>query len=265
MLNFLFIAKDTSKIPNEFYLAIDRFQIKLFSLSDFSEKPIIRREDFTGIIVLGGDGTLLKAVPLAYELNLPILGVNMGKFGFLTEISLHELETVLDLWIKGRINFEERTPLAIDYKGHKMIALNEGALLKGPLGRIITLHLMIEDEPFVKIRGDGLIVSTPTGSTAYNISAGGPVLHPKTEAFVITPICAFKPQMRPLVFPDRYRVNITLEEGGEEVHLLVDGHINLIISEGDRISLTKAERNIKIVPSPSKGYLQILGEKFGWL
>ncbi|MDW8093847.1 MAG: NAD(+)/NADH kinase, partial [Caldimicrobium sp.] len=219
---------------------------------------------FTGIIVLGGDGTLLKAVPLAYELNLPILGVNMGKFGFLTEISLHELERVLDLWIKGRINFEERTPLAIDYRGHRMIALNEGALLKGPLGRIITLHLTIEEEPFVKICGDGLIVSTPTGSTAYNLSAGGPVVHPKTEAFVITPICAFKPQMKSIVVPNNFKICVTLEEAEEEVHLLIDGHSNITLTKGAKVQFKKAERPIKLIPSPSKGYFEILREKFGW-
>uniref|UniRef100_A0A832GKU8 NAD kinase n=1 Tax=Caldimicrobium thiodismutans TaxID=1653476 RepID=A0A832GKU8_9BACT len=265
MLSFLFVSKDNLEWPSLFRESIKRYGVKLWPLSSGREPHDEERKAFAGILVLGGDGTLLKAVPLAYKWGLPILGVNMGKFGFLTEVTLEELPLVLEKWLEGKITFEERSLLQVQYGEEKEVVLNEGAILKGPLGRIITLEIKIEGSDFLKVCGDGLIVSTPTGSTAYNLSAGGPVVHPRTEALLITPICAFRPPLKSLIIPDTFIIEVSLiEEEEEEVHLLLDGRKNWRLHQGKSIIFSKAPQKLKLIPSPTKSYLRILREKFNW-
>lgn len=265
MLTLLYLPKDNLKEPDIFYNIIKEYKIKLIPFKPGREVAPADTGSLDGIIVLGGDGTLLKAVPVAYKLDLPILGVNMGKFGFLTEVAVEELPVVFERWISGEISFEERVVLRVSYGDEEEIVLNEGAILKGPFGRIITLEVTIaEDGDTFRLSGDGLIVSTPTGSTAYNLSAGGPVVHPKTSAIILTPICAFRPQIKPLVLPDSFSLSVNLLEGEEEVHLLLDGRTNWLLSKNRPVYFKKAERKIKLVTSPSKGYLKILREKFNW-
>ncbi|MGB9761699.1 MAG: NAD(+)/NADH kinase [Caldimicrobium thiodismutans] len=259
MSTFLFFCKASISIPEEFLKTVEAFQITLKKIEELSEeeKPL-------GILVLGGDGTLLKAVPYAYQFDLPVIGVNMGKFGFLTEITLEELALALEKFLEGKVFLEERRLLKVTYEEKEEVVLNEGAILKGPFGKSITLNLKIDGEDFIEVYGDGLIVSTPTGSTAYNISAGGPVVHPKVRAFIITPICSFKINHRPFVIPEESILEVRLKEGEGEVHLLLDGRTNWFIEKEKRIIFTTAERPLKIVSSPTKSYFQILKEKFSW-
>ncbi|WP_167344320.1 NAD(+)/NADH kinase [Caldimicrobium thiodismutans] len=259
MLNFLFFCKSEIKVPKEFLETIGAFGINLKNPDE-----VIDNRALSGILVLGGDGTLLKAVPYAYEYDLPILGVNMGKFGFLTEITLEELPQVLKLWVEGSLTFDERTLLEAKYQDKVEVFLNEGAILKGPVGRIITLDLKIDGEEFIEIYGDGLIVSTPTGSTAYNLSAGGPVVHPRVRAMIITPICSFKINHKPFLIPEDSTLEVILKEGEEEVHLLLDGRTNLFIEPKQPVRFHRAKRPLKLVSSPTKSYLTILKEKFTW-
>ncbi|MEZ0343508.1 MAG: NAD(+)/NADH kinase [Caldimicrobium sp.] len=259
MLNFLFFCKEGISIPEEFIHTLKAFDINLKEAETFTSQ-----EKLAGILVLGGDGTLLKAVPYAYYYDLPIIGVNMGKFGFLTEVSLSELPYVFEKFLKGEIVFEERSLLKIRYEEKETVVLNEGAILKGPLGKSIVLKLRINGEDFIEVYGDGLIVSTPTGSTAYNLSAGGPVVHPRVKGFILTPICSFKINQKPFVIPDDSLLEVTLFQGEGEVHLLLDGRANWFIEKERKITFTRAEKPIKIVPSPSKSYFQILKEKFAW-
>lgn len=259
MLNFLFFCKSGITLPQEFVETLRTLEVTLNTPEDK-----IDAKSLSGILVLGGDGTLLKAVPYAYRYDLPILGVNMGKFGFLTEVTLKELPRVLSQWREGALAFDRRTLLKARYEEKEEVFLNEGAILKGPMGRIITLGLKIDGEDFIEIYGDGLIVSTPTGSTAYNLSAGGPVVHPKVRAMLITPICSFKINLKPFLIPEDSNLEVVLNEGEEEVHLLLDGRTNLSITPGSSIHFFKAKRPLKLVSSPSKSYLTILKEKFSW-
>ena len=259
MLKFLFFCKKGISIPEEFLKIVKAFGIELRDPEKISFHEIL-----SGILVLGGDGTLLKAVPYAYQYDLPIIGVNMGKFGFLTEVSLSELSVVLEKFLEGKIIPEERGLLKIRYEDKEEVVLNEGALLKGPLGKSIVLKLKINGEDFIEIYGDGLIVSTPTGSTAYNLSAGGPVVHPRVKGYILTPICSFKINQKPLVIPDDSLLEVTLSQGEGEVHLLLDGRTNWFIEKEKPIIFTRAEKSVKLVPSPSKSYFQILKEKFSW-
>jgi len=263
MAKFLFFKKEGIEVPEPFQKTLEALQIELIFLQDLG-KDQEPSQKLSGILVLGGDGTFLKAVPYAYQYQLPILGVNMGKFGFLTEITLSEFPEIIKAFLENKITFEERTLLKVEYKGKEEVVLNEGAILKGPLGKIITLKVRINEMDFTEIYGDGLIVSTPTGSTAYNLSAGGPVVHPKVSAFILTPICPFKIHLRPFVLPDIFPLEVILEEGEGEVHLLLDGRENWFIEKGKPIRFTRAERKIKLVPSTRKDYLQILREKFNW-
>lgn len=263
MVKFLFFKKEGIEVPELFQKTLEAFQIELISPQEFEEHQK-SYDNLSGILVLGGDGTFLKAVPYAYYYQLPILGVNMGKFGFLTEITLSEFPEVMKAFLENKITLEERALLKVKYEGKEEVVLNEGAILKGPLGKIITLKVRINKVDFIEIYGDGLIVSTPTGSTAYNLSAGGPVVHPKVSAFILTPICSFKIHLRPIVLPDNFPLEVILEEGEGEVHLLLDGRENWYIEKRRPIRFTRAEQKIKLVPSTRKDYLQILREKFNW-
>jgi len=259
MSTFLFFCKTSISLPEKFLKTIEDFQITLKKVEELSaeEKPL-------GILVLGGDGTLLKAVPYAYQFDLPVIGVNMGKFGFLTEITLEELALALEKFLEGKALLEERRLLKVTYEEREEVVLNEGAILKGPFGKSITLNLKINGEDFIEVYGDGLIVSTPTGSTAYNLSAGGPIVHPKVRGFIITPICSFKINHRPFIIPEESILEVKLKEGEGEVHLLLDGRTNWFIEKEKNIIFTTAERPLKIVPSPTKTYFRILKEKFFW-
>lgn len=263
-MRFLFLKKEDLKEPKEFLNLVKAYGLELINLRELNSPRENFWEGMKGVLVLGGDGTFLRAVPYAYQWDLPIIGVNMGKFGFLTEITLSELPDLLELWQRDKINFEERTLLEVSYHDKTYVVLNEAALLKGPLGKIITLKLKIRSEEFIEVYGDGLIISTPTGSTAYNLSAGGPVVHPKVGAFILTPICSFKINHKPFLIPDDYTIEVRVVEAREEIHLLLDGQENWFISPEGVIKIKKAKKNLKLVPSPSKTYFKILKEKFSW-
>jgi NAD+ kinase len=143
-------------------------------------------------------------------------------------------------------------------------ALNEAVINKGPLGKIITLPAWADDSFLTTYRGDGLIVSTATGSTAYNLSAGGPILHPSIDAFILTPICPFGLNARPLILPGHMKIDMLIINATEKINLIVDGQVSRELDEGDRVEVRKAEGYLKLIKSPIKDYFTILREKLGW-
>ncbi|HFC97019.1 MAG TPA: NAD(+)/NADH kinase [Thermosulfurimonas dismutans] len=223
-----------------------------------------RGEGADFVLVVGGDGTLLRAAPVAHQLDLPILGINYGKLGFLTEIQLEEAELALSRLLRGDLPQEERMLLRVNLKGEEFLALNEAAILKGPLGHMIHLRVRAGEEYLTTYYGDGLIAATPTGSTAYNLSAGGPILHPRTQALVLTPICPFMLSARPLVLPAETRVEIQLISPSPEVHLVVDGRINRELPAGGKVTIQRHPRPLKLLTSPTRSYFTILRDKLGW-
>ncbi len=264
MPTILYFAKKGIAIPHELNKTLAKAKVRLIT-----EKELEKEEEApTAILVLGGDGTLLRAVPYAYKLDLPILGVNLGKFGFLTKLTLSSAIEILENWGRMNLYFDEREMLEINYEDKSFVALNEGAILKGPAGRIIKLIVSIEkngiEEGVFEVLGDGLLVATPTGSTAYNLSAGGPIIHPQSQVFVITPICSFKIQIKPVVIPMDFKIKVELPSAEDEVHLLIDGHTNVLLSKGSRIEFKKGEKRIKLVRDPRRGFFLVLREKFGW-
>jgi NAD+ kinase len=221
------------------------------------------------IVVLGGDGTLLHVSGKAYQLGIPLLGINLGGLGFLTEIHMDEMEQALDSLISETLELDRRAILSVTVKvsdstGPTYYALNEAVISKGPLGKIITLPTWAGGSFLTIYRGDGLIISTATGSTAYNLSAGGPILHPGIEALILTPICPFALNARPLILPGQMKVATQIKNATEKISLIVDGQVGHELNEGDWVEVQKAKGHLKLIKSPLRDYFTILRGKLGW-
>jgi NAD+ kinase len=221
------------------------------------------------IFVLGGDGTLLSVARQVWNKNIPILGVNLGGLGFLTEITLDELYPILERVIRDEFEIDEREVLEVGViRGGKRIAefvvLNDAVVNKGALARIIDLETTINGEYLSTFRSDGLIISTPTGSTAYNLSAGGPIVYPTLHTIVITPICPHTLTIRPIIIPDDVKIRTLLKSRDEEVTLTLDGQQGFGLEFEDVIEVKKAQGHILLIKSPYRRYFELLREKLKW-
>ncbi len=220
------------------------------------------------VAVFGGDGTFLHAARIVASNGIPILGVNLGSLGFLAEVKLDEMRPALQNLILGSYDLEERVLLQVEViRGGgtltQYLALNDAVINKGAISRIIDLEVMVNDQLVTVIRADGLIVSTPTGSTAYSLSAGGPILYPTLGAFIVTPICPHTLTNRPVVVPDLARVGICLLRGND-VMLTVDGQVGVTLEPGDRLAVRKAESCVRLVQPAGSTFFSLLREKMKW-
>ena len=221
------------------------------------------------IIVLGGDGTLLSVARQVWNKSIPILGVNLGGLGFLTEITLDELYRVLEKVLQGDFEINEREVLnaAVIRRGDRIAeftVLNDAVINKGALARIIDLETTINGEYLSTFRSDGLIISTPTGSTAYNLSAGGPIVYPSLHTIIITPICPHTLTIRPIIIPDDVKIRASLKSRSEEVLLTLDGQQGFTLEFEDVVEVGKAEGRILLIKSPYRRYFELLREKLKW-
>ena len=221
------------------------------------------------IVVLGGDGTLLSVARLVGDHRVPIVGVNLGGLGFLTEIHLEELYPVLERVMRGDYETDEREVLiaSVLRRGEKRAefsVLNDAVINKGALARIIDLETSINGEYLVTFKSDGLILSTPTGSTAYNLSAGGPIVYPSLHCIIVTPICSHTLTNRPIVIPDEVIIRIVLKTHDQEVILTLDGQQGFALEYGDVVEVRKAPSRIYLVKSPYRHYFGLLREKLKW-
>jgi len=222
------------------------------------------------VVVLGGDGTLLSVARLVGERDVPILAVNLGSLGFLTEVTLDELFPVLERVLEEDYTLDERTMLeAYVHRQGERIAqyrvLNDVVIHKGTLARIIELETYINDYYLTTYRADGLIISTPTGSTAYSLAAGGPIIHPSLPAIILNPICPFTLSQRPLVVPDNLgQVTVTLLTENEDVFLTLDGQLGFALRFKDKVEIRKAPYTIKLIRSPYRNYFEVLRAKLKW-
>src|ERR1700726_3842808 len=204
------------------------------------------------LIVLGGDGTLLAAARLLGDRNVPILPVNLGGLGFLTSVTLNDLYPVLEQAIRGEARYSERVLLdsQVVRNGqviHGARALNDAVLNKAALARIMDLRLEISGEFVSNYKADGLIVSTPTGSTAYSLAAGGPIVYPLVSAFVITPICPHTLTNRPLVVPDTAQIEVGFDAAGQNIYLTLDGQVGIELLPGDVVKIAAAPERLRLV------------------
>jgi NAD+ kinase len=216
------------------------------------------------IILIGGDGTFLSVATQAVERGIPIAGFNLGTLGFLTELHKEGLEESLTEIFTNDIKISQRKLLEIEFGGRRYVALNDVVASKGNIARIITLGLEINRSSVAKIRADGLIVATPTGSTAYSLSAGGPIVTPQVNGIVITPICPHSLTFRPFVIPDDSSVRVTLLSEKSEVYITIDGQQVLPLSSRDSFEVELYHRCLNIVVAREMNYFKLLSEKLNW-
>jgi NAD+ kinase len=232
-----------------------------------ADQEVAGRAD--ALVVLGGDGTLLAASHLL-DRPVPVLGVNFGSLGFLTEITLTDLYPALLGVLNGTYDYEERRLLRarVTREGRETIngdVLNDVVVTKAALSRIIDLEVSVDGRFVSAFRADGLIVSSPTGSTAYNLAAGGPILHPALPAVVLTPICPHMLAHRPLVVGDDAQIEVRLRAAREgEVHLTFDGQHGLPLDRRDTVVITRSPRSLRLVRPPERDYYQVLRTKLKW-
>ena len=220
------------------------------------------------ILVLGGDGTLLAVADLIGQagLDVPILGVNFGSLGFLTEITRPELFTALEAALAGSIEHDERMMLRGVVDGPSRVALNDIVITRTALSRMIDLDVTVGGQFLTSVRSDGLIIASPTGSTAYNLSAGGPVVHPAMDALVLTPIAPHTLTHRPIVIPAEREVRVKAAAGnaGAEIYVTFDGQHGLPLPEGAEISVTRAPKPIRLIRAATRSYFEVLRKKLKW-
>ena len=221
------------------------------------------------LLVLGGDGTILAAAREAAPHGIPVLPVNLGGLGFLTSFTLEELYPALEDALAGRAAINERVLLFAErtHNGNiltQQLVLNDAVVHKGTLARMIELELFIDGGFVCRYRADGLIVATPTGSTAYSMSAGGPIVHPSVESILITPICPHTLSDRPVVVRDTSKIELKLAETSDSVFLTMDGQIGVPMQAGDGIRIMRAKERLKLINPPNKTYFEILRNKLKW-
>lgn len=222
------------------------------------------------LITFGGDGTLLSVARHAPE-YVPILGVNMGTLGFLTEIRVEEFPGVLERVLDDNYEVEPRVTFTVSVSGpgrdsnKRYRVVNDVAINKSAVARIVEMRVSVAGLFVSTFRGDGLIIATPTGSTAYNLSAGGPIIYPTMGAVVITPICPHMLTNRPLVLPDELDIEVGLNTpDSKDIFLTLDGQEGFEISDRDRVCVRKSEERVLLVQSPDKNYFDVLRNKLKW-
>jgi len=220
-------------------------------------------------VVVGGDGTLLAAARLLGERQIPILAINHGGLGFLTEVTLQEMYPALELVLQGQFITEERMmmDIALTRASNRLAsyrALNDVVINKGAVSRIIELEVRVDGQYVSRFRADGLIVATPTGSTAYNLSAGGPIIFSSMSAMVVTPICSHTLTNRPLLLPPEVQIDITLSSSQEDAYVTVDGQVGVSLQINDRLTVEKSEVAVKLVAPCGKNYFDVLRGKLKW-
>src|SRR5438067_2098552 len=221
------------------------------------------------VVVVGGDGTLLAAARLLGDRQIPILAINHGGLGFLTEVTLEEMYPAIERVLAGHFITEHRMMMDIEVsRANKRLAryraLNDVVINKGTLSRMIELESRVDGQYVYKFRADGLIVATPTGSTAYNISAGGPIIFPTMGAMIVTPICSHTLTNRPIVLPETVKVEIVLRSAQDDVQLTVDGQVGLKLEMNDQITMEKSDVAVKLVAPADKNYFDVLRGKLKW-
>jgi NAD+ kinase len=221
------------------------------------------------ILVFGGDGTFLGVARIACGHGTPILGVNLGGLGFLTEITVNEIYPMMERILSGEYEVEDRQMLRTTVsrgsgKSKKYEVLNDVVINKEAVARIIDLEIYIEGSHVTTYKADGIILSTPTGSTAYSLSAGGPIVHPALPVTIITPICPHTLTNRPLVVSNEMKVELRITTQEPDTYLTLDGQIGLRLKTGDIIEVIKSDTIVKLIKSPFRDYFTILKTKLMW-
>ncbi|MDE3178115.1 MAG: NAD(+)/NADH kinase [Acidobacteriota bacterium] len=221
------------------------------------------------VIVLGGDGTLLATARAVGSKPVPILAVNLGGLGFLTVITLSELYPALEMVLAGEFSADRRVRIESEVRRNgeaasSFLALNDVVLNKGAIARVLDFDIWGDGKFISTYKSDGLIVSTPTGSTAYSLAAGGPVVAPSVSAFIVTPICAHTLTNRAIVLPDSVTLEITMKSHQESVYLTVDGQVAVALRSNDQVRVKKSDAFFDLIQPAHKSYFEVLRQKLKW-
>ncbi len=221
------------------------------------------------VVVLGGDGTMISTARLVGDADVLVLGINYGSLGYLTDFRFEEMFPALESIIAGEYEIDPRVMLKIEHwrRGERLVSgrvLNDVVINKAALARIINIDVKLNNLFVNTFRADGLIVSTPTGSTAYNLSAGGPIIYPSMNAVVLTPICPFTLTNRPIVVPDTAQIELILDNENEGVVLSLDGQTGYPMLAGDRVLIRKSSTTFNIVQPANRNYFDVLRDKLKW-
>ncbi|MBI4682489.1 MAG: NAD(+)/NADH kinase [Nitrospirae bacterium] len=238
----------------------------VLKIDGYPRKKIPSKSDI--VIVFGGDGTLLSVARLVGNSEVPILGVNLGGLGFITELSRDEVSDSIDMVFSENYCYEERIMLLADvYRGGKKIiqnnAFNDVVLNKSALSRMFEIDIRINNQYVTTFRADGLIVSTPTGSTGHSLSAGGPIMYPTLESFLLTPICPHTLTSRPIVLPDTFILEASIKSG-DNIYMTLDGQEGFPLKVRDKVQIKKADYKTKFLVLHDKDYFKILRTKLKW-
>lgn len=227
-------------------------------------------EDMNLLVILGGDGTLLHVAYQAGRYKIPVVGVNLGSLGFLTEVAVKDRFEALEKIITGPVVIEDRlmmkSRLCRGDAGYSdwHYSLNDVVISKGSADRLARMEVWADDEFIASYKADGLIFSTPTGSTAYNLSAGGPIVHPEMHSITVTPICPFMLESRPVLLPHTTNLITRVVGRIDDIKVIVDGRLTFDMAKGEHLEVVAAENPLRLVCSPHKGYFEILRSKLNW-
>ncbi len=244
-------------------LHVEKQSAKLLGLDGLDFESLCKKSDM--LISLGGDGTLLYTCRSVYPNEIPILGINAGNLGFLTLIKEDEISWLFGEFERGNLHIQERLMLEISFKKDgkclkKDVAFNDVVLTRDASSAMVEVDAYIDEKLFNSYYGDGMIISTPTGSTAYNLSAGGPIVYPLSQAFILTSICPHSLTQRPLVVP----ADFVLEFKSKDCKVVIDGQNDYKMNEFDSVEVKKAKKSAKLVSHKNRDYFDILREKLNW-
>jgi NAD+ kinase len=235
--------------------------------SDLSVAQIGAKADL--LVVAGGDGTILSVADQMGEANTPIFGINVGSLGFLTCAGSQTFREAVECIAQGKITFSNRTLLEVVLRDSKekhppMVALNDAVFSRGEISRLIRLHTRVNGEPLTEFNADGLIIATPTGSTAYSLSAGGPIMEPESGVFVITPICPHVLTNRSIIVSEDSVIEVEASEPDYPVFLTVDGREPLRVAKGASVEIRKAQKKMRLAALPGVSFFSVVRQKLKW-
>lgn len=261
--DFLISKNQVVHLPESVFSLLSDPNPSPFISSFLTEEKAVENTD--AVIAIGGDGTMLHTARLVGDASTPILGINSGRLGFLADTQLQDLESGLNHLIDGNWELEERFMLSADWNGNHALAFNEFLFAKHAGVAMITLEVYSGDQKINKYWADGLIIATPTGSTAYNLSAGGPIIFPETDVMVITPVCPHALTTRPLVLPADRTIRVKPSPAGQQILFSNDGKIcNINNEELTDITISKSRFNVRLIKLPGRNYFETLRAKLMW-
>jgi len=260
--SFLFLKEIFNKYDINVY--IEKNSANMIGLD--GEEFLRLADKCEALVTLGGDGTLISTVRKSFDFDIPILGVHAGNLGFLADLSLDELDSFVKKIVDDEYKIDERSVLEAtvikDNKEFKMYAFNDIVLTRTSVSNMIHVETLVDSKAFNTYYGDGVIVSTPTGSTAYNLSAGGPVLFPMTNVFALTPICPHSLTQRPVVLPGKFPIEMKTSE--ERAVIIIDGQDMHELGLGESVHIKLATKTVKLIHKEEYNYFDVLKEKLGW-